>query len=384
MVAACPFPTWQGSQVLIRQMAEILSSRGHSVHVVTYGYGEYELSANYFVHRIPALPFYRSFRSGPSALKLLLDPLLAIMLFWVAFKEKIHIIHAHNHEGVLSAFPVSKLLGIPLVYHSHTILSKELHTYFSSDFLQNLSRQLAPLVDRLSASIANHLVAVSDEEMKFFASLGKDPHSFSRVTPGVFIEDADSALAQTSEHTICYMGNLDRYQDLVTLYEALRLAKRKNSGVELHIVTRSAWDDQMCEIKKRGLLGSVHFTRPETFDQAQSILENSAIAVITRNIPTGFPIKLLNYMACGRAIIASRSAANALKHGDTAYIVEDGDAEGFARGIVTLLEDRTMRIELGRKARDLAKKQFSWEARVGQLEAIYQGLLSEEPEPAMA
>ena len=47
IVAACPYPTWQGSQVLIRQMSDSLSQRGHKVHLITYGYGEYDLEPDY-------------------------------------------------------------------------------------------------------------------------------------------------------------------------------------------------------------------------------------------------------------------------------------------------------------------------------------------------
>ena len=36
VVAACPFPSLRGSQVLIRELAEGLAHAGHAVHVVTY------------------------------------------------------------------------------------------------------------------------------------------------------------------------------------------------------------------------------------------------------------------------------------------------------------------------------------------------------------
>ena len=40
MVAACPFPSLRGSQVLIRDLAQSLADRGHEVHLVTYPEGE--------------------------------------------------------------------------------------------------------------------------------------------------------------------------------------------------------------------------------------------------------------------------------------------------------------------------------------------------------
>ena len=375
IVAACPYPTWQGSQVLIRQMAEALSRRGHNVHVVTYGYGEYELTHEYRVHRVPELPFSNGFRSGPSAGKLLLDLLLAIKLFSVVRHEGIEIIHAHNYEAVFSSFPASRILGVPLVYHSHTILSRELFTYFDSVLLRDFSKRLAPLIDALTLRLADHLIAVSEEEMEFFAASGKNPGVCTLLPPGIVIEGTAAGTASEEENTLCYMGNLDIYQDLDTLFRALKIASGKVKGIRLYIVTRSDWSACVKRIGEMGLSGRVSFERPATFEDALSVLRKSNIAVITRNVPSGFPIKLLNYMACGKAIIASRSAAKALRYEECACIVEDGDAEGLAGAITNLLEDEVLRAGLGLRAQNLAAQQYDWDSRAEQLESVYSRLL---------
>ena len=79
MVAACPFPVAQGSQVFIKQMSEALVKRGHRVHLVCYHFGEQHEEFNFTIltiHRIPRLTSYSRFRAGPSFQK----PFLYLML----------------------------------------------------------------------------------------------------------------------------------------------------------------------------------------------------------------------------------------------------------------------------------------------------------------
>src|SRR5690348_8105418 len=64
MLAACPFPTHQGTQVFIRHLATALSRAGHAVHVVAYGEGDASEGLPFHVHRAAAVPV--GARSGPS------------------------------------------------------------------------------------------------------------------------------------------------------------------------------------------------------------------------------------------------------------------------------------------------------------------------------
>lgn len=377
LVAACPFPTWQGSQVLIRQMAEALAKRGHDVHLVTYGYGEYDLKPTYRVHRISAIPLTKNFRSGPSLAKPVLDLLLAAKLCRVVSREGIELIHAHNHEAVFVSWPASRIFGIPLVYHSHTILSEELPTYVKRAPAKYLTGKLARLLERFTLSLAHHLIAVSERELAFFARSGKRQENMTFIPPGIALEDSPhpETRAVEEEGTLCYVGNLDAYQDIPTLLRAVKAAAARRE-IRLCIVTRSEWREHerlACEME---IESCVRFVRPATFADAVSVMERSSLALITRNVPSGFPVKLLNYMACGKTIIATRSAGTGLTHGENGYIVEDGDHEGLAEAILSLLADAATRKRLGAGARELARKEFAWDARICLFEAIYERLLA--------
>ena len=107
MVAACPFPVAQGSQVFIKQMSEALVKRGHQVHLICYQFGTHHEECNFTIPRITS---YTRFRAGPSFQKPLLDFMLTLKLWQMVKREKIDIIHAHNYEALLAGFLVRKFI----------------------------------------------------------------------------------------------------------------------------------------------------------------------------------------------------------------------------------------------------------------------------------
>lgn len=83
----------------------------------------------------------------------------------------------------------------------------------------------------------------------------------------------------------------------------------------------------------------------------------------------GSPIKIWEYMAAGRAIVASDVAqlAQVLKHDDTALIVPAGDPQALADALGRLHDSPELRARLGGAARAEAVAEHSWEARLEEL-----------------
>jgi glycosyltransferase involved in cell wall biosynthesis len=78
----------------------------------------------------------------------------------------------------------------------------------------------------------------------------------------------------------------------------------------------------------------------------------------------GSPTKLFEYMAMGRAIIASRldQIGEVLEADRTAVLVEPGDSGALASALAALLDDPERRRRLGNAARDAAAERHTWRA----------------------
>src|SRR5690606_19885917 len=82
------------------------------------------------------------------------------------------------------------------------------------------------------------------------------------------------------------------------------------------------------------------------------------------------PLKLFEYLALGRAIVASDLPAirEVLTHDVDALLVPPGDAAALAAAIGRLADDAALRTRLGAAARARAAA-FTWAARAERLEA---------------
>lgn len=91
----------------------------------------------------------------------------------------------------------------------------------------------------------------------------------------------------------------------------------------------------------------------------------------------GSPLVVLEAMAAGRAILATRQGAGeVLEHGRTGWLVESGDAAGLALGMEHLMARPGLRLRLGEAARAEAARRFSLKAYVGDLADLYDTLVA--------
>ena len=80
----------------------------------------------------------------------------------------------------------------------------------------------------------------------------------------------------------------------------------------------------------------------------------------------GSPTKLFEYMAMGKAIIASEldQIGEVLRHGQTAWLVPPGDVAALVAGLERLIDDPGLRGRLGEAARQDAVNHHTWRAHV--------------------
>lgn len=84
------------------------------------------------------------------------------------------------------------------------------------------------------------------------------------------------------------------------------------------------------------------------------------------------PLKLFEYMAAGRAIVASDLPAwsDVLSDGETALLVPPGDKAAWADALIRLRDNPDLRVRLGKRARERAMTHYTWDARVKKILAL--------------
>jgi glycosyltransferase involved in cell wall biosynthesis len=84
-------------------------------------------------------------------------------------------------------------------------------------------------------------------------------------------------------------------------------------------------------------------------------------------------IKILEYMAAGKAIVTHRVGQNVeyLEHMQSGWLCEPGDEAGFAEALGRLLADRELAARLGANAQARVREKFDWSRWVGVVEQAY-------------
>jgi 1,2-diacylglycerol 3-alpha-glucosyltransferase len=372
MVAASPFPYPQGSQVLISQLTAALRRRGHQVHVVAYPRGSGQPPRGVQIYRVPTVRGLGLTRAGPSWRKPLLDLLLARALLQVVRRSQPDLIHTHNFEGLLIALFVRRLTGVPVIHHIHNAMGLELHTYFRSRLGRWVGGIVGRWVDAHLPRRADSCILLNEAAVSYFQQRGVK--RFEVVPPGIDFEPGEASrirqeLGQGA--LVLYSGNLDRYQDLDLLVEAFRPVAGLRPGSCLVFSTNADPKECRTQAETMGLGSQVLFLPADDFDAVRDLFAAADVAVCPRQACLGFPIKLLNYMAAGKAIVASAGSALGLRHLQDGWVVANGDVAGMATAIGTLLDDRDLARRLGQSARARARSTYTWDRAVDAIEEIY-------------
>ena len=89
-----------------------------------------------------------------------------------------------------------------------------------------------------------------------------------------------------------------------------------------------------------------------------------------------FPLKLNDYMAVGKAVVATAvgDVPTLVQRGEFGLVCPD-DPAALAEGVVRLLNDRDGREAMGRNGRGLAEREFRWAQIADRLAEFYRQVL---------
>ncbi len=384
MVVAGPLPSPQGSQIFAGQMADQMGRRGHEVHLLTYGQGKRVDDCHFVHHRLHRVPGDASLRSGPRIIKPLLDGLMVHALIRLIRRHRIEVVQAHNYEAALIGLAARFRTGAPVVYHSHNLMGDELSTYFDAAAFKRGADALGRRLDCTVPRRADHVIALCDYSAEALLAAGVEAEKLS-VIPAAISDDvvwedrrrAKRALGiDVDTSVVGYCGNLDGYQNLPLLFDAAReIAQNETQGQIAFVVVTHLSQRGIDRMKIRmAIPDSVAVLSLPSFQQAKRVIEASDVVVLPRRRGSGYPIKLLNYMSAGRAVVTAGCGAKIIRDGDDGLVVDDDDPHCMAEAIRRLTGDRGLRQRLAACARRRFEREMTWKTVLPAVEAAVAGV----------
>ncbi|HEU5237118.1 MAG TPA: glycosyltransferase family 4 protein [Pyrinomonadaceae bacterium] len=232
--------------------------------------------------------------------------------------------------------------------------------------------------ERLNLKAASRIFVVSEVERRNLLRLGIADEKIivnpNAVDTDKFRPDIGGASARQElgigprEILAGFVGTFGPWHGVLTLAEAITLMPAKSS-VRFLLVGAGRFRDEVERIiRTAGKTDSVIFTGHLDHERIPALLDACDV-LLSPHVPLedgseffGSPTKLFEYMAMGKAIVASRlgQIGEVLTDDESGILIEPGNARQLAEAILRLSESPDLRQRLGAAARLAAVEQHTW------------------------
>jgi glycosyltransferase involved in cell wall biosynthesis len=361
-------------------MGEALVKRGHEVHVVTYHLGRSAPDPPLIIHRTPNVRTYQKVTPGPTYQKLLImDTFLTLKLKEVLGKYAIDLVHAHHYESLIAALLATRRTDHHVIYDAHTLLQSEL-PYYRLGIPTRVKQSVGTFLDRNLPGRASHVIATSAKIKKTLIDQVRLPaKNVTEIVGGVevdhfFTYSHQRTIRSNAQRTLVYTGNLAPYQGIDLMLGALKEITSYRQDVRLLIVTDESFRPYEKLARRLGVQEDIELTDVD-YESLPAILAKADVALNPRTECDGYPQKLLNYMAAGKASVSFAGSAGNMENGRHGLVVPNDDVTAFAEAVLQLVDDRDLARVMGFEARDHVAAKYSWQAVAMKTEAVYNRVL---------
>jgi glycosyltransferase involved in cell wall biosynthesis len=386
VVAPEPFYEDRGTPIAVLQVITALSELGHEVDVLTYPVGTPVPVAAVQVYRCRNPLRIRHVPIGLSVKKLILDASLVLALRGRLRRGGYDCIHAVE-EAAFPAVWMARLRGIPVIYDMQSSLPEQLtkHRLLRLWPIQKVLRLCeAWLLARADLVISSTGLAQRIRESSSHRVTVREwAFCASNVTAS---PDEREALRQElgippSHRVVLYTGSFEEYQGLDSLVAAIPNVRASVPGTTFVLVgstpDRSTGLPEMAS--RLGLNGALKIVPRQPRERIRTFLTMADVLVSPRAFGGNLPLKIFEYMAAGRPIVATDIPTHrALLNEERAVMVQPGPVE-MAKGITLLLQDPTLASSLADAAQTYAKAQFGWGRFVADVDKAYGQVLGRSP-----
>lgn len=202
---------------------------------------------------------------------------------------------------------------------------------------------------------------------------------------GIDIEDfADLPIKKAVRPTLLFVGGLEPRKGLDLLVRALPLIAEQVPDVRLVAVAKSGFrgTDRVGTFRslahELGVEQLIEFRESVDQQTLLSFYSDSDVVVLpSRN--EGWGLSLMEAMACGRPVIATRVGGipELVRDGTDGILVEAGDVGQLADATIRLLSDPGLRTRMGAAGRERVRA-FSWDDTAKVVLAAYESALAHE------
>ncbi len=376
----------KGASIHIREFTKALRQSGHQVTTVVARMGEGKKVRD--VYELPSVDA-DFFRTGENADRVLSEAKAFARNF--GLKKLLKKLPTKKFDLVYERYSLFGIAGLswgrehklPFVLEVNSPLLEEAKTH-----RQLALEPLARAVEAYLFSGADHSIAVSDALKDYIHSVARQapltvvPNGVD-VKPFLHSASTNGTGKKGGEFRVGFVGSLKPWHGLEYLFEAFRRLP-ENENFRLVIVGEGPLREPLQKkAVKLGLKEKVDFTGAVPYEKIPANLKNLDVLVAPYPQMDGFyfsPLKIFEYMAAGKPIVASRigQVAEILENEKTALLVAPENPDELAFALRRLKNEHKLAERLGLEAQKEAKEKHTWKERLKIIEPIFRALTAKK------
>ncbi len=195
-------------------------------------------------------------------------------------------------------------------------------------------------------------------------------------------QDNDEVVVKLDgEFWVTYAGTIGTSYDIRTMVLAgEELAKRGHKDIHIKILGGGPMKEELEMLANDRQIYNVEFVGYAPYDKMAAYLKKSDVLVnsFVRKAPQSIVTKIGDYLAAGKAMIntcMSPEFRNKVEKDGFGINIEPEDVNILADAIEKLYENEDQRLEMGKKARQIAEEQFDRPKAYRKIEELIRGLV---------
>lgn len=367
LVAPQPFYQDRGTPIALKHLMASLSQHNFSVDVLTYPLGSSPEIKNIHYFRTGNPLRFKQIPIGFSLRKIFLDILLFFKLRKILKENHYDLLHAVEEAAFLVCF-LNRKNKIPFIYDMQSNMAEQLaaHPVLGFKLLRPIWKQCEDWLIRHSS-----VIACSSGLKDYVISVdpNADVHEwrYPNQTTSCREQDVEKLREKLSiprnAPVVVYTGTFEAYQGLEILTGAACKVVLQFPETVFVFVGGNNLSITKLENDLKGKVAEKNYRlmsrQPSKY--MNTYFGMADILVSPRAFGENLPLKILEYMASSRAIVATDIKAHQSILSLETAVLSESTPEAFSKGIKTLLKDPELRAEYARKAFAFHQKNLGWD-----------------------
>jgi len=382
----------KGSVVHIRETINGLKERGHKIGLIARASVPFDgaddfSNLNPYLSPTPANNWMRRWANRHS----MLVSLFSLLFYLFRKVSRYDVIYARDYHAAAMAILPRILFNKRIVFEVNGLASEE-QRLSANSLVRIILAKAIKKVEHLASRFSDKVIAVTPQIAcylihDFQCTFNKIVVIGNGVNTGKFYPVHDHSVLtklrkdlgiKETDTVVIFVGNLAPWQGVEYLIQAAPELVEEVKDLKFLIVgdgvLRKKIEEEVGERRMSGyflIAGMVEYSKIPLYINLADIC-----VLLKRKLPSGFsPLKLYEYMACGKPILASRvEGLEFIEKEGIGRLIEPDNPGEIKKTLYEMIKNQEERINMGLRGLRLALEKFSWESKVIEIEKLLETL----------